>query len=133
MLAVGSVVAQDSIASASQISAAAEAVTITDQGENTIFEKSSASDTRPVSSTKSGQRSEFRRDDGKASRSVPPTSSFDYGRNQISERIIDERIIDRLGLFDHPDDGGSGRYSASLELENEDSDWSFQVTFTVEF
>ena len=128
MLAVGSVVAQDSIASASQISAAAEAVTITDQGENTIFEKSSASDTRPVSSTKSGQRSEFRRDDGKASRSVPPTSSFDYGRNQISERIID-----RLGLFDHPDDGGSGRYSASLELENEDSDWSFQVTFTVEF
>ena len=53
--------------------------------------------------------------------------------DQIAERTIDERIIDRLGLFDRSDDGGSGRYSASLNLENEDSDWSFEVTVTIEF
>jgi hypothetical protein len=53
--------------------------------------------------------------------------------DQIGERGIDERIIDRLGLFDRSDDGGSGRYSISLDLENEDSDWSFEVTVTMEF
>jgi hypothetical protein len=53
--------------------------------------------------------------------------------DQIAERAIDERIIDRLGLFDRSDGGGSGRYSASLNLENEDSDWSFEVTVTMEF
>ena len=53
--------------------------------------------------------------------------------DQIAERTIDERIIDRLGLFDRSADGGSGHYSASLNLENEDSDWSFEVTVTIEF
>ena len=52
--------------------------------------------------------------------------------NQIFERAIDERIIDRLGLFDRSDDG-SGRYGISLDLENEDADWSFEVTVTMEF
>jgi hypothetical protein len=36
-------------------------------------------------------------------------------------------------LFDRSDDGGSGRYSVSLDLENEDSDWSFEVSVTMEF
>jgi hypothetical protein len=133
MLAVGSVVAQENVESASQISTAAEAVTVTDQVEDTISDASSASERRRVSSIGSEERSELRRDDGKANRSVAPSFKFDYGKNQISERAIDERIIDRLGLFDRPDDGGSGRCSVSLDLENEDSDWSFQVTFTVEF
>lgn len=53
--------------------------------------------------------------------------------HHIFERAIDERIIDRLGLFDRPDDGGSGRYNVSLDLENEDSEWSFEVSVTVEF
>jgi hypothetical protein len=51
---------------------------------------------------------------------------------QITESTIDERIIDRLGLFDRLDDGSAG-YSVSLDLENEDSDWSFEVTVTMEF
>jgi hypothetical protein len=53
--------------------------------------------------------------------------------DQIFERAIDEHIIDRLGLFDRLDDGRSGRYSVSVDLENEDSDWSFEVTLTMEF
>jgi hypothetical protein len=36
-------------------------------------------------------------------------------------------------LFDPSDIGQSTRYSVSLDLENEDSDWSFEVTVTVEF
>ena len=59
--------------------------------------------------------------------------NLDYGNVQMTERAIDERIIDRLGLFDPPDSGQSTRYSVSLDLENEDSDWSFEVTVTVEF
>jgi hypothetical protein len=58
--------------------------------------------------------------------------NFDYGNNQIAEHAVDERAIDKLGLFDRPDDG-SARYSISLDLENEDSDWSFEVTVTMEF
>jgi len=53
--------------------------------------------------------------------------------DQIFERAIDERIIGRLGLFDRPDDNSSGRYSVSFDLENEDSDWNFEVTVTMEF
>lgn len=53
--------------------------------------------------------------------------------DQIFERAIDERIIGRLGLFDRSDDDGSGRYSVSLDLESEDSDWNFEVTVTMEF
>ena len=51
----------------------------------------------------------------------------------MTERAIDERIIDRLGLFEAPDSGRSSRYNVELDLENEDSDWSFEVTVTVEF
>ena len=58
--------------------------------------------------------------------------NLDYGNNQIVERAIDERVIDRLGLVDRADDD-SARYSISLDLENEDSDWSFEVSVTVEF
>jgi hypothetical protein len=72
--------------------------------------------------------------------STSPTSTtaeagfnLDYGNDQMTERAMDERVIDRLGLFDRPDDGGSGRYRVSLDLENEDSDWSFEVTVTLEF
>ena len=59
--------------------------------------------------------------------------NLDYGNNQMAEHTIDERIIDRLGLFDPSDSGQSTRYSVELDLENEDSDWSFEVTVTVEF
>jgi len=60
-------------------------------------------------------------------------AGLNYGDNQMAEHAIDERIIDRLGLFDPPDSGQSTRYSVSLDLENEDCDWSFEVTVTVEF
>ena len=59
--------------------------------------------------------------------------NLDYGDDQMAEHAIDERIIDRLGLFDPSDIGQSTRYNVSLDLENEDSDWSFEVTVTVEF
>jgi hypothetical protein len=58
--------------------------------------------------------------------------NLDYGNDQIAEHTI-ERIIDRLGLFDPSYNGQSTRYSVSLDLENEDSDWSFEVTVTMEF
>jgi hypothetical protein len=35
-------------------------------------------------------------------------------------------------LFDRSEDS-SGRYSVSLELESEDSDWNFEVSVTMEF
>jgi hypothetical protein len=60
-------------------------------------------------------------------------AGLNYGSNQMAEHAIDERIIDRLRLFDPPDSGQSTRYSVSLDRENEDSDWSFEVTVTVEF
>ena len=56
-----------------------------------------------------------------------------YGSDRMAEHAIDERIIDRLGLFEAPDSGQSGRYNVELDLENEDSNWSFEVTVTVEF
>jgi len=55
-----------------------------------------------------------------------------YGSRQMTEYGVDQRIIDRLGLFNAPD-SKSCRYNVELELENEDSDWSFEVTITVEF
>jgi hypothetical protein len=60
-------------------------------------------------------------------------AGLNYGNNQMAEHAIDERIIDRLGLFDPLDSGQSTRYSVSLDLENEDSDWSFEVTVSMEF
>jgi hypothetical protein len=56
-----------------------------------------------------------------------------YGNDQMADHAIDQRIIDRLGLFDPSDSGQATRYSVELDLENEDSDWSFEVTVTVEF
>jgi hypothetical protein len=52
---------------------------------------------------------------------------------EITARAIDERIIDRFVSFEPSGDGPSSRYSISLDLENEDSDWSFEVTVTMEF
>jgi hypothetical protein len=59
--------------------------------------------------------------------------NLSYGNDQITEDAIDKRIINRLGLFEVPDSGRSTRYNVELDLENEDSDWSFEVTVTVEF
>ena len=59
--------------------------------------------------------------------------NLDYGNDRMNARALDERIIDRIGLFDPSDDSQSSRYSVELDLENEDSDWSFEVTVTVEF
>jgi hypothetical protein len=53
--------------------------------------------------------------------------------DQMVDHAIDQRIIDRLGLFDPSDSSQSSRYSVELDLENEDSDWNFEVTVTVEF
>jgi hypothetical protein len=60
-------------------------------------------------------------------------AGLNCGNNQMAEHAIDKSIIDRLGVFDPPDSGQYTRYSVSLDLENEDSDWSFEVTVTVEF
>ena len=71
-----------------------------------------------------------------SSRTFPTAEAgfnLDYGNDQMAEHAIDERIIDRLGLFDLPESGQSTRYSVELDVENEDSDWSFEVTVTVEF
>jgi hypothetical protein len=131
-LAIGSLVAQENVALAWRTSAAAEDVTITEQTQETILQTSSSSE-RGVTSIRSREQSAVPSDPAKTSNCVAPTFNFDYGNDQVSARAIDERIIDRLGLFDRPDDGGSSRCSVSLDLENEDSDWSFEVTFTVEF
>ena len=56
-----------------------------------------------------------------------------YSNDQMTARAIGERTVDLLGSFDPSDRGQSTRYSVSLDLENEDSDWSFEVTVTVEF
>jgi hypothetical protein len=42
--------------------------------------------------------------------------NLDYSNNWITGRAIDERILDRLGLFDRVDDDSAG-YSISLDLE----------------
>jgi len=59
--------------------------------------------------------------------------NLDYVNNQMTENSIDERTINRLGLFDPSESGQSTRYNVSLDLENEDSAWSFEVTGSVEF
>jgi hypothetical protein len=56
-----------------------------------------------------------------------------HSNDQMTARAIGERTVDLLGSFDPSDSGQSTRYSVSLDLENEDSDWSFEVTVTVEF
>jgi hypothetical protein len=62
-----------------------------------------------------------------------PGFDLGYGSGRMAEHAIDERTIDRLGLFDRSDNGRSSRYSVELNLEHEDSDWSFEVTVMVEF
>jgi len=59
--------------------------------------------------------------------------NLDYSNDRMTARTVDERTIDRLGLFDPSDSGPPTRYSVSLDLENEDSDWSCEVTVTMEF
>ena len=79
----------------------------------------------------------FAEESGALSSGASTTAKADfilgYGNGQMAKDAIDKRIIDRLGLFDSSDSGQSTRYSVSLDLENEDSDWSFEVTVTVEF
>ena len=67
-----------------------------------------------------------------ASSAMAEAVSITDQADQIFQRATDERIIGRLDLFDRPKDG-SGRYSVSLDLENEDSDWNFEVIVTMEF
>ena len=62
-----------------------------------------------------------------------PGFNLDYGSDQIAERVVDERIIDRYISFDPPEAGGSSRYSMSLDLEHEPDDWNFEITVTIEF
>lgn len=70
-------------------------------------------------------------ENGPSSR-TPEAVSISDQAGPIFERAIDVRAIARLGLFDRSEDG-SGRYSVSLDLENEDSDWNFEVSITMEF
>lgn len=62
-------------------------------------------------------------------------TSFNLNRGnlQLAERAIDARIIDRLGLFNSSKNDQSTRYRVSLYVEEEDSDWNFEVTVTMEF
>ena len=131
MLTAGPVVAQESVASALRASTATDAVTVSDPIADIISATSSALEGH-VSSIGSGEQPPSRRDHSKTSDRVGQSFHLDYGDDRI-DRPTDERLIDRLGLFDRPDDGGSGRYSVSLDLENEDSDWSFEVSVMVEF
>jgi len=64
-----------------------------------------------------------------------PEAGFNlgYDSDRMAEHGIDERIVDRLGLFDRSDIDRPSRYNVELKLENEDSDWSLEVTVTVEF
>jgi hypothetical protein len=76
------------------------------------------------------------RETGESFSPTPATAeagfNLEYVNNQIDERAIDERIIDRFVSFE-PSDGGSSRYSMSLDLEREDGDWNIEVTVTMEF
>ena len=67
--------------------------------------------------------------------STPTETGFNlrYSDDRIGDHAIAERIIDRLRLFEAPDSSQSSRYNVELDLENEDSDWSFEITVTVGF
>ena len=67
-----------------------------------------------------------------ASSATAEAASITDQVHQIFERVIDERIIDCLDLFDRSDEG-SARYGISLDLENEDGDWNVEVTVSMEF
>jgi hypothetical protein len=68
-----------------------------------------------------------------ASTAVEAGSNLGYTNDQMTARAIGERSIDLLGLFDSADGAQSSRYSVKLDVENEDTDWSFEVTISVEF
>jgi hypothetical protein len=53
-----------------------------------------------------------------------------HGDSRARNRPTDYRS---LVSFEPSDSGPSSRYSISLDLENEDRDWSFEVTVTMEF
>jgi hypothetical protein len=59
--------------------------------------------------------------------------NLNRGNLQLAERAIDDRIIDRLGLFNSSRNDQSTRYRVSFYVEEEDSDWNFEVTVTMEF
>ena len=67
------------------------------------------------------------------SRAAEAGFNLDYSDDRMAARVIGERSIDLLGMFDSADGNQSSRYSVELNLENEDRDWSFEVTVTVEF
>ena len=77
------------------------------------------------------------KENGASSSRTPTTAETGFNLNRgnlrLAERAIDDRIIDRLGLFDASDSSQSSRYNVELDLENEDSDWSFEVSVTIEF
>ena len=79
----------------------------------------------------------FAEESGAFSSGTSATANADFilghSSDRRAEHAIDERILDRLELFDLAGSDKSSRYNVELELENEDSDWSFQVTVTVEF
>jgi hypothetical protein len=58
---------------------------------------------------------------------------LDYGNDQITERVVDKRLIDRYVSFDPPEGESSSRYSLSLDLQHEADDWNFEITVTIEF
>jgi len=62
-------------------------------------------------------------------------TSFNLNRGnlQLAEHAIDDRIIDQLGLFNSSRNDQSTRCRVSLYVEEEDSDWNFEVTVTMEF
>jgi len=67
------------------------------------------------------------------SRTPESVFNLDYSNDRMAARAIGERTVDLLGMFDASDSSQSSRYNVSLDLENEDSDWSFEVGVTVEF
>ena len=67
------------------------------------------------------------------SRTAEAGFNLDYSNDRMTARAIGERTVDLLGMLDASDSGQSSRYNVSLDVENEDSDWSFEVTVTVEF
>jgi len=71
--------------------------------------------------------------ENEASSSPTFTTAEAVAVTEIAARAIDQRIIDRFVSFEPPDSSSSSRYSISLDLENEDRDWSFEVTVTMEF
>jgi len=59
--------------------------------------------------------------------------NLNRGNLQLAERAMDDRIIDRLGLFNSSRNDQATRYPVSFYVEEEDSDWNFEVTVTMEF